>query len=78
VWFTNKGTIKNYPLWHQGDISNGILDILDISGNIIHSKSLERKNDEFYINTSRFTSGLYFVRINTQNESINEKFIVVK
>lgn len=68
--------IISYDL--KGEITNGILDIIDISGNIVHSKSLERKNDELYIDTSRFASGLFIVRIKTQKESYAEKFIVVK
>lgn len=68
--------IVSYDL--QGDIKNGILDIVDISGNIIQSKSLVKRNDELYINTSHMAPGLYILRIKTQHENLREKFIIIK
>jgi len=51
------------------------LDIFDISGKLILSKSWSAKNATYQVNVEDLVSGLYFVNVNTTNASSTFKII---
>ena len=59
-------------------IEYGLLDVIDLAGNLIYSMNLHNQEDELFISTNGLSPGLYLIRIKTNNFSQSKKLIVVK
>ena len=68
--------IVSYKL--EETFNYGILEIIDLSGNLIHSLNLHNQEDEIFIGTNRLSPGLYLIRIITNNLSHSKKLVVIK
>ena len=54
------------------------LDIVDLAGRILITKTLASGTSQFSLNVSGLSSGRYFIRIRNSSESINESFLIMK
>jgi hypothetical protein len=68
--------VKNQLLINLSKINNPIkyVEIINISGKLI--AKLPIINSVFLINTSKFKSGIYFIRLKTKGNIITQKFII--
>jgi len=80
VKLSNESDINIYPnpandqLTIDGSIKNSLIQIYNISGNIVyHNYS---KTNNFSINLNKYHKGVYFVKIINKNQTITKKLIV--
>jgi hypothetical protein len=60
----------------HGDLSNkSIIEVFDNSGHLIARQEMERNNSDYSLNMSKYSSGMYIVRISNNYETVSGKII---
>jgi len=72
--FPNPATNKVNLVWNQNE--EVTIRIFDALGKLVYYAKNKTLTNNFEINTSSFTSGLYFVNINTIDKNITKKLIL--
>jgi hypothetical protein len=60
----------------MGTITPKIIDVYDLTGKIVYSKSEFQNNpSQFSLDLSSISSGIYFVKISSDNQSVTKRII---
>ncbi|MCT4615454.1 MAG: T9SS type A sorting domain-containing protein [Marinifilaceae bacterium] len=75
--------VNTYPNPTQGKFTisfdqyiNGMISIYDYSGRLIHKRTISSKKERFDLENN--VAGIYFIRIDSNNCSVNRKIAVIK
>jgi hypothetical protein len=78
--FPNPASGDFIVLYESAENSNGLLNIIDISGREVSSKNINLSIGEnnFTENTSHLQNGIYLVQLKTTSQTITKKLVIAK